>query len=143
METFDRTAWSSASTCSLAWNADTTPTQSASLLIFTLANDRSDFHKIDGVRDSPYQHLAQAARAFPIDKLLGPAQLHIHVTVHADQPALVFRLAPFQPYDDFFVDSVTAQDVSEPDGKPGGTRGSRARPWSVGRGRCETLLVCS
>ena len=62
--------------------------------------------------NSPYQHLPQTARALQVDELLRPAQLDVHVRVHADQAALVLRLAPLQAHDDFFVDSVCGGKVS-------------------------------
>jgi hypothetical protein len=54
----------------------------------------------------PNQHLPQLAVTLTIDKLLRPAQLDVHVRVDADQPPFVFRLAPFEPDEDLFVDAV-------------------------------------
>lgn len=57
----------------------------------------------------PNQHLPQRARALTIHKLLRARQLDIHIAVHTDQTAFVFRLAPFQADDDGFVDTVWAK----------------------------------
>lgn len=48
-----------------------------------------------------------------INELYRAAELNVHITVDADQAAFVFRLAPFETDDDFFIDPVVTRLLAE------------------------------
>ena len=54
----------------------------------------------------PDQDLTQRARALAIYKLFRIRQLYVHVGVDTNELTVVFSLAPFEAYDDRFVDAI-------------------------------------
>lgn len=82
----------------------------------------------------PNQNLSQYAGHLLINPLLRTRKLNVHVTVDANQPTLVFSLAPFQSDDDLLVNSTRdISNVSRSQWLVGSCEGTY-KPWSIGRG---------
>lgn len=68
-----------------------------------------------------------------INVLHRAAELDVHVTINANQPAFVLCLAPFETYDNFFINSVITCFVSGKSTRFWGEEvGSEARWWGLG-----------
>ena len=58
-----------------------------------------------GIIEIPNKNLAQTTRRFPINEFLSAGELNVHIRIHTDEAAFVFRLSPFEANYYRFVDS--------------------------------------